>query len=76
MFRHIVYGNFHFLAFDPTAVLNEILYRSEWPLSKLVTLTIEDLKLGRTLTVSSVGGSHEELVTFCSRVIEAEELDA
>ena len=76
LFRHIVYGNFHFLAFDPRAVLNEILYRSEWPLSKLVTRTIEDLKLGRALAVSSVGGSHEELVNFCTRAIEAEALAA
>lgn len=73
LFRHIVYGNFQFLAFDPIAVLDEILYRSEWELSKLVTLTLQDLTQGRPLAASSIGGSHEELIAFCVRVVEARE---
>lgn len=73
LFRHIVYGNFQFLAFDTTAVLNEVLYRSEWDLSKRVSQTIKDMELHQPLAVASIGGSHEEMVAFCAEVLQARE---
>jgi hypothetical protein len=73
LYRHIVYGNFHFLEFDPVAVFNEIRYRGEWYLSKLMMRTIQELEGCLPVGAETIGGSHEEMIQFCSQVIQMRE---
>lgn len=71
LYRHIVYGNFQYLAFDPIAVLNEVVYRSDWELSKCIVETLHELSIHRPLSVARRGGHHEELIAFCTEVLLA-----
>lgn len=76
LFRHIVFGNYQYLAFDPVRVISEIRYRQQWKLARLVENIIADLAAGSQVR-ALLGGAHlDEVVLMCREAIAAMELAA
>jgi hypothetical protein len=73
LFRHIVYRNYHHLAFPEKAVADELLYRHHWPLSQLFLDVLSCMREGKGSTLGTDRGRHDELVEFAYRIL-AEEL--
>jgi len=73
LFRHIVYRNYHFLAFPGQGVADELLYRHHWPLSQLFIDALNSIREGRGSPFDSALGRHDELFEFAYRVYEWEQ---
>lgn len=73
LYRHIIYRNYHYLAFDVAAVTAEVLYRSGWALSQRLARAMEWVRSGGCGGYLADQGRHDELVEFAYAVVSQEQ---
>lgn len=72
LFRHIVYRNFHHLAFTPEAVQLVLEGNGDWQLSQTVTAAVANMRVGAAALTGITGGRHDELLEYAYRIAAIE----
>ncbi len=73
LFRHIVYRNYHHLAFPERSVADELMNNVGWALSQRLQQVLRSMRDGKGAMLSADTGRHDELVEFAYRIHAAEQ---
>ncbi|MFL1449366.1 radical SAM protein [Pseudomonas tritici] len=74
LFRHIVYRNYHFLAFTHQEVVLALIANPHWSLTRKFSEVLEIMREGSAGLVGASAARHDELVEFAYRALTQESL--
>ena len=72
LFRHIVYRNYHHLAFSPLEVAGVLSTHHAWVLTHQFNKVLSNMRSGEGEILGAAAGRHDELMEFAYRILSTE----